>query len=130
MQDEQAIHQFFELWRAATMTGDVEQIQSLCADDAIFLQPGQAPIQGGALFAAAFRGFASRFRVDYKVVVEDIRLMGDHACVWTSLTVTAAPRSGGEPQQRAGNSLTLLERRDGKWVLSRDANMLVAVPQV
>jgi len=38
------------------------------------------------------------------------------------------PRDGGPGSRRAGPALTLLRKaRDGKWVVSRDANMLAEI---
>ncbi|SMC16148.1 conserved hypothetical protein [Andreprevotia lacus DSM 23236] len=130
MNDEQQIHDFLARWRSATLAGDVDALRAMCAEDALFLQPGQAPMRGAAAFADAFRIAIAQFSIDYSVQVEEVRILGDHASCWATLVVTATPRAGGDPRQRAGHTLTLFERRDGRWLLSRDANMLVAVPQV
>ncbi|WP_211251652.1 YybH family protein [Andreprevotia chitinilytica] len=130
MNDGQAIRAWFETWRQATLAGDVQQLIDLCADDAVFLQPGRPPMRGADTFAAAFRSAISQFCIDYTSTIEEIRIHGDHAHCWTTLAVTITPRTGGEPVHRAGNTLTVFEKRNGGWLLSRDANMLVTVPQV
>jgi len=39
------------------------------------------------------------------------------------LSVTVMP-SGGAPTKRAGHTLSVLKKVNGKWLLARDANML------
>ena len=54
--------------------------------------------------------------------------MGDCAVAWTRLTVTITLRDGGKPATRAGHTLTVFRREHGRWLLARDANLLVPVP--
>jgi ketosteroid isomerase-like protein len=42
--------------------------------------------------------------------------------------VIVTPRSGGTPVKRAGNTLSILQKQAGRWVIVRDANMLTVVP--
>ncbi len=58
--------------------------------------------------------------------IQEIKILGDWAFMWNKLTViVTAP--GGKPMKRAGHTLTILNKQNGKWVLARDANMLVPV---
>jgi len=34
------------------------------------------------------------------------------------------PPNGTEPVRRAGHTLTILKKQDGRWVIARDANLL------
>jgi ketosteroid isomerase-like protein len=36
---------------------------------------------------------------------------------------------GGQPITRAGYTLTIVRKQDGRWRFARDANMLVPVPK-
>ena len=54
-------------------------------------------------------------------------MLGDWAYMWTNLTVVFTPPGGTPPVTRAGNTLTILKKQNGKWVLARDANMLAVV---
>jgi hypothetical protein len=47
--------------------------------------------------------------------------------MWTRLTVVVTPPGGSPPITRAGHTLSILKRENGKWVLARDANMLSPV---
>ena len=57
-----------------------------------------------------------------------LELMTDDVVMWTKLTVVAAPPDGGAPTKRAGHTLTVLRRENGRWKLARDANLLAPAP--
>jgi ketosteroid isomerase-like protein len=47
--------------------------------------------------------------------------------MWTKLTVIATPPDGSPPIERAGHTLTVLNKMQGRWLLARDANLLALV---
>jgi ketosteroid isomerase-like protein len=49
--------------------------------------------------------------------------LGDYAYMWAKLKVVVTP-PGGAPSTRAGHTLSILKKQNGKWLLARDANML------
>ena len=128
MNDEQAIRQLVSTWMAASKAGDVDKVLSLMADDAVFLVTGR-PVMRKADFASAARaqarGEAPQF--DGKSEIQEIRMLGDWAFMWTKLTVIATAPGGGPSTTRAGHTLTVLKKENGRWLLARDANMLAPV---
>jgi len=56
--------------------------------------------------------------------IEEIQVAGDWAYLWTELSVTVVPKQGAAPIERQGNTLSILKKRNGKWLLFRDANLL------
>ena len=54
-------------------------------------------------------------------------MLGDWAFMWTRLAVVATPPDGAAPSKRAGHTLSVLKKEDGRWVLARDANLLAPV---
>jgi hypothetical protein len=46
--------------------------------------------------------------------------------MWTKLSMVMTP-PGGLPTERAGHTLSVLKRVDGRWLLARDANLLAPV---
>lgn len=125
--DEEEIRQLVSTWMDASKAGDVETVLSLMADDVVFLVPGQ-PVMRKADFAAAARAQSGQGapQFDGKSEIQEIRILGDWAFMWTKLTVAVTPP--GEPMTRAGYTLSILNKQDGKWVLARDANLLAPVP--
>ena len=60
--------------------------------------------------------------------IQEIKILGDWAFMWTRLTVVVTPSGGAQSMTREGYTLSILRKQSGKWVLARDANMLAAVP--
>ncbi len=48
--------------------------------------------------------------------------------MWTKITVTMSPSGPARSITRSGDTLTILRKQNGKWVLTRDANLLVELP--
>ena len=127
--DEQEIRQLVSTWMAATKAGDVERVLSLMSEDIVFLVPGQ-PVMRKAEFAAAARAQSGQEgpRFDGTSEIQEIKILGDWAFMWSQLTVVVTPPGNGKPMTRAGHTLSVLNKQNGKWVLARDANMLAPVP--
>jgi uncharacterized protein (TIGR02246 family) len=124
--DEDAIRQLIATWLDASRAGDTDKVLSLMTDDVVFLTPGHPPMQGKAAFAASLASLKS-FDMQARSEIKEIEILGDWAWMWTRLTVIMTPKSGGPPVERAGNTLSILNRRAGAWKIARDANMLAAV---
>jgi uncharacterized protein (TIGR02246 family) len=127
--DEQEIRQLVSTWLAATKAGDVETVLSLMADDVVFLVPGQ-PVMRKADFAVAARAAQSdqeALQFDGTSEIQEIKILGDWAFMWTKLTVVVTPPGGAQSMTRAGYTLSILKKQNGKWLLARDANMLAPV---
>jgi uncharacterized protein (TIGR02246 family) len=126
--DEEEIRTLVTTWMAATKNGDVATMLGLMTDDVVFLVPGRPPMRKSE-FAAAARAQASHAapRFDGTSEIQEIKVIGDWAFMWSRLTVVATPPDGSPPIERAGHTLTVLSKADGKWMLARDANMLAPV---
>ena len=115
---------------SATKRGDLDAVLALIAADAVFLTPGQAPMSKDdfarlqkAQWAKGLPGFEATS------TIQEIKVLGDWAFMWTKLSVTATPPDGSPPMERAGHTLTILKKEQGKWVIARDANLLAPVPR-
>ena len=126
--DEQQIRRLVSMWHAASRDGDVDTVLGLMTDDAVFLVPGRPPF-GKAEFAALSRVPAGTTppRIDGTTEIQEIQVSGDWASMWTRLSVVVTPPDGGRSIERAGHTLTVLKRVEGRWLLARDANLLVPV---
>jgi uncharacterized protein (TIGR02246 family) len=125
--DEQAIRDFVVEWMRASRAGEHEKVLGMIAEDVVFLTAGRPPMRGRAAFAEAQRGMAG-FEIDGEADVQEVKVFGDWAFLWTNLTVTVTP-PGGSPVKRSGNTLTIMRKIDGRWVIARDANMLAPVAE-
>ena len=124
--DEGAIRDLVATWMKASKAGDTATVLSLMADDVIFLVPGHPPMRGKAAFAESQAGIR-QYDMDTASTIEEITVVGDLAYIWTTLAVTMTPKSGGAPNRRRGNTLSILRKESGRWVIVRDANMLAPV---
>jgi uncharacterized protein (TIGR02246 family) len=129
--DEEQIRELVQTWMSATKAGDIDTVLSLMADDVVFLIAGQPPMIGKAAYAAAARGQPSqeRPRFDGRSEIQEIKVLGDWAYMWTKLRVVVTPPGGDRSITRAGHTLTILKKHNAKWVLARDANMLSPVSE-
>jgi uncharacterized protein (TIGR02246 family) len=119
--DEKAIRALVETWMAASRSGDRETVLSLMADDVVFMVPGRQPF-GKEAFASQseeMKGVAIEGRAD----IRELKVLGDWAYLRNHLEVTMTP-PGGQPVRRSGYTLTILRKQNGRWLLSRDANLL------
>jgi uncharacterized protein (TIGR02246 family) len=127
--DESAIRQTVATWMSATKAGDLETVLGLMTDDVVFLIAGQQPMLGKSAYAAAAKpkpGQAAP-KFDGTSEIQEIKVLGDWAFMRSQLTVVVTLPSG-EQMTRAGHTLTIFNKRNGRWLLARDANMLVPVP--
>lgn len=126
--DEQEIRDLVSTWMSASQAGDTGTVLSLMTEDAVFLAPGRPPMHK-ADFAAAARAQAGPDapQFDGSVEIQEIQVLGDWAFMWNKLTIVVTPPRGGPSTKRAGHTLTILKKNDGRWRLARDANMLVPV---
>ena len=123
--DERAIRELVETWFAATMSGDIETVLNLMTDDVVFMVPGKEPF-GRQAFADASKSMTD-VRIDAKGEIAEIAVLGDWAYLRNHIDLKTTPPDG-IPVHRAGCTLTILRKEaDGKWRLSRDANLLVEV---
>jgi uncharacterized protein (TIGR02246 family) len=124
--DEHQIRQLIARWMSATRAGDIDTVLTLMSDDVVFLTPGRPPMVGKQSFAAAATQppNAPRPQFDATSEIQEIRILGDWAYLWTKLSVTITPPGAPTPLRRAGHTLSILKKQNGHWLLTRDANML------
>jgi uncharacterized protein (TIGR02246 family) len=125
--DEQAIRQLVAYWHRATALSDVDAIAPLIAENAVFLTPGGTPMRGRSAFVAQLRQLLATHRIQSSGEVQEVAVAGDLAYCWTLLEVRITPTAGGATVARSGHTLSILRKRpDGRWQLTRDANLLPA----
>jgi len=127
--DEQEIRQLVATWLAASKAGDVETVLTLVTDDVVFLVPGR-PAMRKSDFAAAAKAQSGQEAPSFEGTseIQEIRVLGEWAFMWTKLTVVATSPGSAKATTRAGHTLSVLKKDRGKWRLARDANLLAPVP--
>jgi uncharacterized protein (TIGR02246 family) len=126
--DEEQIRELVATWMAASRAGDVQTVLDLMADDVIFLVPGQPPMDKSKFAAAARAQSApSAPKIEGTSEIQEIKVLGEWAFMWTRLSILATPADGVPPIERAGHTLSILRKEGGRWLLARDANLLSPV---
>ena len=123
--DERAIRDLIARWMAASRAGDLSTVLSLMADDVVFMVPGREPF-GKEAFAAASQGMKD-VRMEGTNEIRELQVLGDWAWLRAYIQIAMTP-PGGDPVRRAGYTLTILRKQDGRWLLARDANLITTVP--
>lgn len=124
--DEDQIRELVARWMQATKEGDTATVLSLMADDAIFLVAGRPPSGKEVFEAAANNPQAAVMKIDGNSDILELTIAGDWAFAVSYLSVEMQSE-GSPPMSRAGNTLTVFTKRGGRWLLYRDANLLVPV---
>jgi uncharacterized protein (TIGR02246 family) len=128
--DDRAIREAHSNWIAAVNSGDLGRLLPLMAEDAVFLNPGQAPA-GRDGFSANFSAAHQQVRVRCSSELEEVVVVGDVAYTRSRDALSLIPHAGGETTQFAGHRITVYRKQpDGRWLLARDAHTLSPVAKL
>ncbi|MBK1866364.1 YybH family protein [Aestuariivirga sp. YIM B02566] len=120
--DEQAIRKVVDTWMTASQAGDIDTVLGLMTDDVVFMVPGHEPF-GKEAFAAAASSLKG-MRIEGRNDISEIKVLGDWAYLRNHIDI-AMTLPDGTTTRRAGYTLTILTKgSDGRWRLTRDANLL------
>jgi len=121
--DESAIRELVDKWLTATKDGDIETVLGLMADDVIFMVPGREPF-GKEAFEAQSKQLKG-VTIEGKSDIQEIEVLGDRAWVRNHLVVKMT-QPNGQTTERSGYTLSIFRKGgDGKWVIARDANLVM-----
>ena len=122
--EERKINEEHSTWIDAVNAGDLVRLLALMADDAVFLNPGKAPI-GRDGFSSAFSAAHQRMLIRCTSELEEVVVVGEVAYTRSRDALSVTPRAGGEATQLAGYRITVYRKQpDGRWLLARDAHTL------
>ena len=131
LSDEDQIRQLVATWMAATRSGDMETVFNLISEDVVFLVPGSPPMRKSEFVSLSLdQAKPGGPQIDGTSEIQEIKVLGDWAFMWTRLSVVATLPDGTPPIERAGHTLSILRKENGKWLLARDANLLAPVQRI
>lgn len=120
--DERAIRDLIAQWFACTERGEVEPVLALMTDDVVFMVVGREPF-GKKEFAEGARRLQNA-KVQARGEVVEVAVRGDTAWARVRLEVVL-DTADGRSVRRSGFALSLLTKQpDGRWLVTRDANLL------
>jgi len=127
--DEEEIRELHSAWINAVNAGDLVCLLTLMADDAVFLNPGQAPL-GRDGFSANFSVAHQQVRIRCLSELEEVVVVGEVAYTRSRDALYVTPRAGGQATQLAGYRMSVYrEQPEGRWLLARDAHTLSTVEE-
>lgn len=131
MSDEQEIRDLFDNWIKATTVGNLELARQCIADDAVFFVPGAGEMDKETFAQGAAGGSPeeSPMNFDLDSQLRELKVFGDQAYLWIESKLVCSPKNGDPDTLMAGHSLSVLEKREGRWQIIRDANTMTVVPQ-
>ena len=125
--DEAAIRDLVERWRTATHSGDVATVLTLMTDDVVFQVPGKSPFRKAEFEAMSVTPpGGARPRIDAQQTILELQVRGDIAYMRSALKVRIT-QPDGKGTERSGTTLTIFRKVSGRWLLSRDANLLTTM---
>jgi len=131
MSDEQQIRDLFDNWIKSTIEGNLELARQCIADDAVFLVPGAGEMDKETFAQGAAGGSPEDSPIDFELdsKLRDIKVFGDHAYLWIESSLICMPKNGDPTSKMAGHSLSVLEKREDRWQIIRDANTMTTVKE-
>jgi uncharacterized protein (TIGR02246 family) len=126
---EEEIRELHSAWIDAVNAGDLARLLTLMSDDAVFLNPGQAPL-GRDGFSANFSAAHQQVRIRCLSELEEVVVAGEVAYTRSRDALYVTPRAGGEATQLTGYRMSVYrEQPEGRWLLARDAHTLSTVAE-
>ncbi len=129
MNDEQEIRTLFDNWIKSTVEGNLELARQCIADDAVFFVPGIGEMDKESFAQAAAGGSPEDSPINYDLdsKLREIKIFGEQAYIWIESNLLCSPKNGDPTTRMAGHSLSILEKRNGRWQIIRDANTMTNV---
>jgi uncharacterized protein (TIGR02246 family) len=105
----------------AALAGDTARMMSQWTDDFVLLQPAGPILRGRSAIAKAFRGAETSVEIlEYRLDIEEVKVVGDHAFQWGTYRYALRPRTGGDAVRTSGKIMRILQRQpDGSWKIHR-----------
>ena len=122
--DRAAIEKLHQQDVSATLAKDPKALADLFTEDAVLLQPGQAPVVGKkAIFAENLQDQTAHPDakvLSYKPEIKDLQIHGDFAFEWDTFEASYKDSANGEAKTFRAKALRILQRQpDGSWRFSR-----------
>ena len=119
LQDLAAIKKIASDWNAGWDRGDVEALLKLYEDHPTLLPQGQPAIAGKEAIRPLYQSVFKDYIIQGKGEVIAVGSSGDLGYFWSSYSLTATPKAGGEPVTSRGKSLFIVKRQvDHSWKIA------------
>jgi uncharacterized protein (TIGR02246 family) len=119
-EDIDAIRQLAADWRAGWLAGDVDLLLSLYANEPVLMSQDKPAIVGKPAIQALYEPVLKGYDIKSESTLKEVEAAGDWGFFWSTYSLTATPKAGGEPVTSKGKSLFIVRREPGRgWKISR-----------
>ncbi len=122
--DQEAINTLHDRDIKASMSLDEPALEALWTDDIVTMHPGGPAVVGKAANIARLQEGIEQMKAQevmaYDEEFKEVRILGDWAYEWGTITGRTKPFSGGEETSYRFNIVRVLKREpDGSWKIAR-----------
>ncbi len=118
-EDIAAIRQLAADWRAGWLSGDVDALLALYADDPVVMPWGQPAASGKAAIRALYEPVFRDYTIQSEERVVEVEASGELGYFWVSYHLKATPKAGGVPLVEVGKAVFIVRRVLGAWKIAR-----------
>jgi uncharacterized protein (TIGR02246 family) len=119
--DLEAIDTVRDAHIVALNAGDAEAWVAQFTEDGVQMPPGAPAGVGRAMIRSWSQAFLDQFRVQFALVVDEVRISGDWAFERGGYTISLSSKAGGPQMQDIGKYITVYQRKPGDtWRVARD----------
>lgn len=116
----EAIRQLASDWRAGWLAGDADLLLSLYTDDPVVMPQDQPVVVGKDAIRPIYEALFKEFDFKGEGAVKEVVASGDLGYFWSAYSLTAIPKTGGEPVNVTGKSIFIVKRGSGgAWKIAR-----------
>ena len=115
-----AIRKQREEWLDAVNKNDIERVQDLLTDDAVWIPPGMPALHGKSAISDWIHPFFEAYNYEFKLDKLDVRGAGDWVVEHASFTSRLSPKEGGDGTEHKGKYIMIWRwEKDNKWRIER-----------
>jgi uncharacterized protein (TIGR02246 family) len=119
-EDILAIRQLVADWRAGWLAGDADLLVSLYGDEPVVLPQDQPAVFGKDAIRTLYRSLLKEYDIKSEGKLVEVEASGDWGYFWSTYTLTATPKAGGQPIRSTGKSVFIVRRGPGgAWKIAR-----------
>src|SRR3989442_12229853 len=96
---------------AALNAGDAEAWVAQFTDDGVQMPPNAPANVGRTMIRSWSQAFLEQFRLQFALVVDEVRVLGEWAFERGGYTISLNPKAEGPPMQDIGKNITIYQRR-------------------
>ena len=119
-EDIAAIERLAADWRAGWLAGDADALVSLYANRPVLMPQDRPTIFGKAAIRTLYRAVLGGVQIKSNGALREVEASGDWGYFWSTYSLRATPKAGGDPITSKGKSVFFVRRqRDGSWKITR-----------